>query len=76
MPGSLFNLFISKPESSAIHILPVLFEKYLAFIIEFFLNVFPFSFGLLILKPLGEKTLMFAIYGSDNQRSYLTVKLK
>lgn len=24
----------------------------------------------------GEKTLMFAIYGSNNQRSYLTVKLK
>ena len=24
----------------------------------------------------GQKTLMFAIYGSDNQRSYLTVKLK
>ena len=24
----------------------------------------------------GEKTLMFAIYNSSNQRSYLTVKLK
>jgi 23S rRNA pseudoU1915 N3-methylase RlmH len=24
----------------------------------------------------GQKTLMFAIYDSDNQRTYLTVKLK
>ena len=58
MPGAFFNLIISKPESSATHILPVFFEKYFALINELALKLFPFSLGLLRLKSLGTKILV------------------
>ena len=49
---------ISRPESSAIQTKLDFFEKYFDLIIEFSLNVFPFSAGLLRLKSDVEKILI------------------
>ena len=54
IPGFLFKILISKPESSAKQIIFFFFEKNLALIKEFSLNDFPFSFGLLSFKSFGE----------------------
>ena len=48
----------SRPESSAIHIIFVFFEKNLALIREFFKNDLPFSLGLFNLKSLVEEILV------------------
>ena len=66
IPGFLSRQSISKPESSAIQISLVFFEKNFAFNNEFSLKDFPFSTGLLSLKSdvewisidLGSKSLI------------------
>ena len=59
IPGFLFKISISKPESSAKHIKFVFLEKYFDLIKEFSLNDLPFSLGLFNLNSAVDNVTIF-----------------